>query len=74
MSNKKPENKVGIGQKINCNVCECAYNCIEDSTCRLDSIKVCNCSSKKTKDPLKDTACGSYEYVGDLNIEEMTGN
>lgn len=74
MSNKNKEQFKGNGQKINCNVSECTFNCLEDSTCRLDSIKVCNCSSNKTKDPLKDTACGSYEYSGNLNIEEITGN
>lgn len=50
-------------QKIKCNVSDCTHNCIEDSTCRLKSIQVKPCSHKITKDPLKDTACASYEYA-----------
>lgn len=49
-------------QKIKCDVADCTHNCIKDSTCMLDEIEVCNCSYSKTKDPLKDTACSSYEY------------
>ncbi|MEG2348740.1 MAG: DUF1540 domain-containing protein [Clostridia bacterium] len=67
MSKKKEESK-----KINCNVCECSHNCMEDCTCKLESINVCPCTTKKTQDPLKDTACGSYEYSGNLNAEEIT--
>ena len=29
--------------RIKCNVTKCVHNCIEDSTCRLDSIVVCEC-------------------------------
>ena len=57
------------GQKIKCHVAECVHNCIKDSTCRLDEISVCNCSYDKTKDPLKDTACGSYEFSEVQEIE-----
>ena len=49
-------------QKIKCDVADCTHNCIKDCTCMLDQIEVCNCSYEKTKDPLKDTACASYEY------------
>ena len=49
-------------QKIKCNVSDCTHNCIEDSTCRLDTIQVKPTSHKITKDALKDTACASYEY------------
>ena len=49
-------------QKIKCNVNDCTYNCLEDSTCRLEQILVCPCRVDYTKDPLKDTACASYKY------------
>ena len=29
------------GNKIKCNVVKCVHNCIDDSTCRLNTIKVC---------------------------------
>ncbi|MBR5227478.1 MAG: DUF1540 domain-containing protein [Clostridia bacterium] len=50
-------------QKIKCNVSDCTHNRLEDSTCRLETIQVCPCGSKTTTDPLKDTACASYEYA-----------
>lgn len=50
-------------QKIKCNVSDCTHNCIKDSTCKLEQIQVCPCSSSITKDALKDTACASYEYA-----------
>lgn len=50
-------------QKIKCNVADCAHNCIQDCTCRLEAIEVCPCSSKITKDPFKDTACSSYKFA-----------
>lgn len=56
-------NKKNEGQKIGCTVSECMHNNINDCTCRLDAISVCPCSANITKDPLKDTACGSYEYA-----------
>ena len=59
------------GQKIKCDVVECTHNCIKDSTCMLDEISVCNCSHDKTKDPLKDTACGSYQYDYVQEIERF---
>ena len=59
------------GQKIKCDVVECTHNCIKDSTCMLDEISVCNCSYDKTKDPLKDTACGSYQYDEVQEIERF---
>ena len=58
-------------QKIKCDVVDCTHNCIKDSTCMLDEIQVCNCSYDKTKDPLKDTACGSYEYAEVQEIEKF---
>ena len=54
-------------QKIKCNVNECAYNSTKDCVCTLKEIAVCNCSLDKTKDPLKDTACGSYKYKEEKN-------
>ncbi len=59
------------GQKIKCDVTECTHNCIQDSTCMLDEIFVCNCSYDKTKDALKDTACASYEYDNVQEIERF---
>jgi hypothetical protein len=43
------------------------HNSIEDSTCRLESIKVCTCYPKPSGNFIEDTACGSYDYSGDLN-------
>lgn len=57
-------------QKIKCDVSECTHNCSKDSTCLLDAIQVCNCTYDKTKDPLKDTACASYEYAEVQDIEK----
>lgn len=57
-------------QKIKCDVADCTHNCIKDNTCLLDEISVCNCSYDKTKDPLKDTACGSYKYAEVQQIEK----
>ena len=60
-------------QKIKCGVTDCVHNCIENSTCRLDSIKV-NVVSDQTKAGSKDgTSCKSYDYAGDLNETEITG-
>ena len=33
--------------RIKCNVTKCVHNCIEDSTCRLDSIVVCECMNDR---------------------------
>ena len=68
------ENKNTSGnQKIKCGVTDCIHNCIDDSTCRLDSIKV-NVVSDKSKANCKDgTCCKSYDYGGDLNEVEITG-
>ncbi len=60
-------------QKIKCGVTDCIHNCIDDCTCRLDSIKV-NVVSDQTKACSKDgTCCKSYDYAGDLNEVEVTG-
>lgn len=57
-------------QKIECNVSSCAHNCLEDSTCRLDRIMINPCSSTKDKMSVEQTICGSYNYVGNMNIVE----
>lgn len=49
-------------QKIKCSVADCTYNCVPEKACTLNEISVCNCYEEKTKDPLKDTACASYEF------------
>ena len=63
-------------QKIMCNVTNCLHNCIENSTCRLDKIKVGR-KTESTKndrnDPHMQTTCLSYNYSGDLNKTEITG-
>lgn len=49
--------------KIKCNVAKCVHNCIDDSTCRLDSIIVCECmNDRKSKIKEDQTSCGSYYY------------
>lgn len=57
-------------QKIGCNVTSCAHNCIDDCTCKLDQIRVSPCKMNGNKTPEDETACSSYHYAGDLNIEE----
>lgn len=57
-------------QKIGCNVTSCMHNCIDDSTCRLDQINVTPCGMNGNKTPEGETACGSYHYAGNLNVEE----
>lgn len=70
---KNKETEEGIGQKIKCGVTDCMHNCIDDSTCRLECIKV-NVMSDRSKASCKDgTACCSYDFGGDLNEAEMTG-
>lgn len=60
--------------KIKCNVSKCAHNCIDDSTCRLDSIMVCECMNDKKSSIKEDqTSCGSYYYSGNLNSSEVLG-
>ena len=60
--------------RIKCNVAKCVHNCIDDSTCRLNSIKVCECmNDKNSKEREEQTACGSYEYSGNLNQSEILG-
>lgn len=60
-------------QKIKCGVTDCVHNCIDDCTCRLDSIKI-NVSYDKSKACCTDeTCCKSYDYAGDLNQVEITG-
>jgi len=58
-------------QKIKCTVSDCSHNCTTDSTCLLNQISVCNCHLEKTKDPLKDTACSSYEYSETKHKENL---
>ena len=60
-------------QRIECNVTKCAHNCIDDSTCRLDAIKVCTCSNQRKGNLEDETACASYHYAGYLNEEEIKG-
>lgn len=62
-------------QKIKCNVAECLHNCIEDSSCRLEKIQVCPCTSKLEEEalPRDKTACASFLNAGDLNVVEITG-
>ena len=63
-----------VTPKIQCNVSKCMHNCIEDSTCRLDSIMVCECLNDKKSNMKEDqTACGSYKYGGNLNSSEILG-
>lgn len=57
-------------QKIGCNVTNCAHNNIDDCTCKLDQIRVSPCRLHGDKTPEDETACASYYYVGDLNVEE----
>lgn len=64
---KRKDNEFEEGIRIGCNVSTCAHNCIEDSTCRLDKIKVCRCVPTETGDADIDTACHSYKYVGTEN-------
>lgn len=60
-------------QKIECNVSSCAHNCLEDSTCRLDRIMVKPCLGVQDKTPEGQTACGSYFYIGQMNIVQRLG-
>jgi len=61
-------------ERILCNVSKCSHNCMEDSTCRLDTIKVCECmNDNKSKNPEAQTACKSYEFIGNLNQSEILG-
>lgn len=60
-------------QKIKCNVTDCLHNCIDDSSCRLDCIKV-GIMSNKTKAKCEDgTCCTSYDFGSNLNESEKTG-
>ncbi len=59
--------------KIECNVVDCVHNCIENCTCRLDKIRVCNCTGDKFAKEKDGTACSSYYYAGDLNQEGVSG-
>ncbi len=67
MRDKKEKIDDNHEQKIECSVSHCAHNCIEDSTCRLEAIKVCPCGPKIKENYEEDTACSSYDYIGDLN-------
>ena len=60
-------------QKIMCSVTDCIHNCIDDSTCRLESIKVNISSNNRKAGCQEDTCCKSYDYAGDLNEVEITG-
>lgn len=58
---------------IKCNVVDCAHNCVKDSTCRLETIKVCTSNGRRHAESEDGTACNSYHYVGDLNERESAG-
>ena len=73
INQKNEETNKGIGQKIKCNVSECTHNCIEDSTCRLECIKVGVMSDKVNAKCEDETCCNSYDFGGDLNKTEITG-
>ncbi len=60
-------------QKIECNVSSCAHNCLEDCTCRLDRIMVRPKAGDKTRTPGSETSCGSYFYIGEMNVVERLG-
>lgn len=64
---KKLNEKEGF-QKIGCNVSNCAHNCIEDCTCRLDNIQVCPCSLRGDGTPEDETACSSFINAGNENL------
>ena len=70
---KNKQTDIGIGQKIKCNVTDCMHNCIDDSTCRLESIKVGIMSDKPKANCEDGTCCTSYNFGGDLNETEVTG-
>lgn len=59
--------------RIKCNVTDCVHNCIYDSTCRLNSIKVGIMNEKNKAASVEGTCCKSYDYAGDLNESEVTG-
>lgn len=73
MSNKNEPNNIVGTQKIVCGVTDCIHNCMSDSTCRLDSIKVNVIEDKKKAETKDGTACKSYDYGGDLNESEILG-
>ncbi|MEG0073306.1 MAG: DUF1540 domain-containing protein [Clostridia bacterium] len=61
--------KCNSHQCIKCNVASCAHNNVEHCSCLLDAIQVCPCKldiDEKTSDA--ETACLSYDYVGNENI------
>lgn len=60
---------MGNFQKIKCTVTECAHNCLEDSTCRLDEILVSHGLTRSDESSKDDTACGMFHFVGKLNTE-----
>lgn len=60
-------------QKIECTVSSCAHNCLEDSTCRLDRIKVKPTTLENSKNSENQTLCGSYNNIGELNTVERIG-
>jgi len=61
-------------QKISCNVNECAHNCIEDSTCRLEKIHVTPRITKDKNAPEDSTACAMFSDIGYLNAEGTTAS
>lgn len=56
-------------QKIQCTVTECAHNCLEDSTCRLDKILVSHELTQNHEDLKDKITCSMYSYSGNLNVE-----
>lgn len=74
MENDKIVEPTIVGtQKIECSVVDCAHNCIDDSTCRLNKIRVCPKSASNLVEDVNGSLCGSYHYIGDQNVVDITG-
>ncbi len=48
-------------QKINCNVCSCAYNNTATNECELKEIKVAPCQNCQTGNPEDESMCSNYK-------------
>jgi hypothetical protein len=67
------KNNYEYSQKIGCNVVSCAHNSVENSTCRLENIKVTPCAGVKGDgSAYKETLCSSFLHVADLNMQEKS--